>query len=303
MVLPRLLFLLAMLVVAASAALSDRAPSVRASLSRSSATVGDTIAYRIEVSAPEDVRVVMPAPGDRLGDFHVLGRRSLSGGAADVSTEEFVLGAYSPGEHAVPPLPVALVGPQGDTTRLVGDTLFVTVRSVLGEGDETLKDIKGPATAPGHALWPRLTLAAAALAGAVALLLLLRRRRRAPISVPAGPPVPAHVIALERLEKLLESRLLESGRIKEFYTELSDVVRTYVNHRFLLPGPELTTAELARRMEYLGLPQVFRRETNVLLEESDVVKFAKYKPEIEIALSTAKRARSLVREHVQGAES
>jgi len=96
----------------------------------------------------------------------------------------------------------------------------------------------------------------------------------------------------------LESRLLETGRFKDFYTELSDLLREYLGGRFLIQAPEMTTRELAVRLEYLGLPDGFRLETNVILEESDMVKFAKFKPDIEAAVAAAGKARSLVGENI-----
>jgi hypothetical protein len=297
-----LLTFLTTILAAAPVRAADAQPWAEFSLSKRTATVGDTLTYLVQVSVPGGGHAVFSPPGAAIGDFEVLGRRRrpdfcLESGGAMLS-EEILLATYSTGSRAVPPLPVTVVSADGDSTVLGGDTLFVAVNSVLGEGEQKLRDIKGPATISGSSHWPKVALAAAAAAVILVLLYLRRRRGRQWALSPAKPGSPPHVLALERLEALLESRLLETGRFKDFYTELSDLLREYLGGRFLIQASEMTTRELAVRLEYLGLPDGFRLETSVILEESDMVKFAKFKPDIEAAVTAAGNARNLVRENI-----
>ena len=113
------------------------------------------------------------------------------------------------------------------------------------------------------------------LALVAVLYRLINRRRR----VPAVAPRPVHEVALEALAKLHAARLLEAGRHEEFYVRLSDIVRTYLEARFHLRAPEMTTEEFlqaAQRDPQLTPPQ--RSLLGTFLSEADLVKFARYVP-------------------------
>jgi hypothetical protein len=289
--------LVASLVAAAPA---PAGPRMTTSASRTAITVGDTLTYRVQVVAAEGSTVLMPQRS-RLGDFEVLGLRrrpARSLGDGRVWTGEYLLATYATGERAVAPPPVLVVGSAGDTLALASDTTRVTVESVLAAGDQGLRDIKGPATIARRGLAPALVGVAAAAVAAFCIVLILRRRR-ALEAIPPGP-LSADVAAIERLDGLLAAGLLERGRLKEYYMGLSEALRRYLEDRYLVPAPEMTTAELAGRLEYLGLPQDIAGEACEILLESDMVKFAKYRPELETAFGAAERTRELILRSARG---
>lgn len=295
-----IVLLTAALLVPASACSGAAAPRLRTSATKTTISLGDTITYRVRVVAAESVKVTIPYPIAKLGDFEVLGSRTfpprpLGDGTASFG-RDYVLSVYTIGEHRIPPPRVTVEAADGDILRPPGDTTRVIVQSVLGDGEGALRDIKGLATSLPGALWPRLVLGGAVLVAAALIAASMIRRRRAPVGVPAAPMRPPHVEALEGLEDLLQAGLIERDRLKEFYTRLSDVLRIYLSRRYLIPAPEMTTAELAGRMEYLGLPEALRRGTFDILAESDMVKFARYKPRMERAFEAALEAKGLVRE-------
>jgi hypothetical protein len=291
--------LIAALAAASPAVAADESPHARFSLSKRAATIGDTLAYKMEVYHPEGARVLFPPHGKSVGDFDILHAKSFPDARGRegwrVAAQEWTLASYSTGVRAVPPTPVAVILADGDSVELSGDTLFVEVGGVLGEGGQALRDIKGPATVPGRSGWVKYAVGAAIAAALLLAIYLIRGRSRRWEFEAAPPHVAPHVAALQRLEALLGSRFLESGRFREFYTELSELFRLYLFQRFLIPAPEMTTRELAARLEYLGLPEDFRLEAGAVLEESDMVKFAKVEPGVEAALQAARRTETLVR--------
>ena len=137
-----------------------------------------------------------------------------------------------------------------------------------------------------------------AIAGAVALLvalvLLLRwlAKRRRHVAT-ATPPPPAHVIALGALDALRARRLVEKGAIKEYYSTLTDIVRAYLEGRYRVRAPEMTTEEFlvaSSRDGRLGADH--RQLLGNFLGESDLVKFARHLPstdDSERAYSAARR--------------
>jgi len=274
-----------------------RTGAVRTRTSKSIVTVGDTLTYHVDVIAPAGAGVLFGPPAPELGEFDVLRRvtrpkRELAEGMA-LWAEEYVVAVYSPGIHYIPPVEVSVVDSDGSIWPLVGDSVEVAVRSVLDEGETELRDIKGLVTRPGRGIRPWMIAGAAAVAAAIALW-LWRRRRPALVRAVMTPTIPPDAVALRRLDELMKAGLLESGGFKEFYTELSDILRGYISARHDLPAPEMTTTEIARAMEARGVPRAFRSDTCRILDESDVVKFANADPGVERAYKTAMSARSLI---------
>jgi hypothetical protein len=157
---------------------------------------------------------------------------------------------------------------------------------------ETLRDIKGLVPLPDHWWWMVLLLAVAA--AAVVAWLYLRRRRQME-TVPLGPPLSPYEIAVRDLQQLLDEKLMERGELDAFYTRLSDIVRRYLEGRFHLRAPERTTEEF--------LYEVSRDDTLVqehkdllgrFLQESDLVKFARFRPGLEDMRRAFEAARQFV---------
>ena len=93
-------------------------------------------------------------------------------------------------------------------------------------------------------------------------------------------------IALERLDKLLRSDMLDKGQVREFYFELTALLRTYIEGQFSLRAPEQTTEEfLAELRKSLAFnPQTARDLLRRFLEHGDMVKFAKLEPSRDEAI-------------------
>jgi len=92
---------------------------------------------------------------------------------------------------------------------------------------------------------------------------------------------PAHVIALEAYELLLKRRLPEEGQSKQFYHELSEIIRSYLGRRFGLSGLEMTSDELRSAAAQAQLSTEQGLLIDQFLTDSDLVKFADYSPSMK----------------------
>jgi len=105
------------------------------------------------------------------------------------------------------------------------------------------------------------------------------------------PALPPHIIALNQLDKIKENKPWQQGRTKEYHTELTDVIREYIEPVFGMKSMEMTSEEILYQLRamrkndkttYLGLQQI--------LQLADLVKFAKWNPlpdEHELSLKNA----------------
>jgi hypothetical protein len=122
--------------------------------------------------------------------------------------------------------------------------------------------------------------------GGVLLLLLIiwiiiRLIKHKPVFRKEKPAEPPHVRAIRELNELQHQKLWQNGRHKEYYTRLTDILREYLDGRYGVDAPEMTSEEILAALKRVGVSAKHFADLQRLLGESDLVKFAKYLPEQE----------------------
>lgn len=266
-------------------------------------TIGDPIVVTVRLTHPENVKVSEFDPERSLGDLALLDRRApepekLPDGRIR-ETRILRVARYETGPATIPSFEAVFTGPDGKEARVATPSAAVTVSSVLAEGDTGPADIKKPAEMPERVLWP-FAVAAAALALALGLWMWSRfRARRAQVAAPpepAAPPRPPHEIAYGEMQRLLASGLLEKGRIKEFYIELAEIMKRYLEARFGVDTFERTTSEILEALRLARLPVRGMTSTSEFFGACDMVKFARHLPASEETRATVERAYRLIDE-------
>lgn len=124
---------------------------------------------------------------------------------------------------------------------------------------------------PSWWYWVVIGMALIALGVAVALLY----KRNGPSLLPHKKVVPPHIIAMRRLENLRKMHLAESGNDKEYYTELTDILRQYLEGRFGIFAREMTSSQILEAVDMNTVTAPWHDRFAKMLETSDFVKFAK----------------------------
>lgn len=121
------------------------------------------------------------------------------------------------------------------------------------------------------------------LAGLLYLLIryLHKRGRHLSDIFKPAPPVPAHIVAIEALEKLHNEKLWQNNKHKLYYSELSDILRTYLAGRFDVGAMEMTTDEISEALRNVEIEQKEKMDLFSVLRDADLVKFAKATPDAE----------------------
>ncbi len=131
-----------------------------------------------------------------------------------------------------------------------------------------IRDIKGLAALPaGSEIWVWAVAVGALLLVGLAAWLLWRRKK----NKREQPETPAHETAKARLDEL--ERRPEMGP-REFYFQLTGVLRWYLEKRYSFPAMEMTTEELLPRLASLGMPLDLQRGVKELSRRADPVKYA-----------------------------
>ena len=207
------------------------------------------------------LRVRQPGRKDRAELYNIRG--------------SIVLAPFEEGTYHLPPIPVLRNGK--DT--LLFEALQMEVKTMpVDTATFQIHDIKGQLNYPltFRELLPWLG-ALFGLAGLVMILVYLVKRRRRKLSGEAKPKDPAYIIALRELDKWRGDRFWAPDKQKAFYSGITDALKNYMEDRFGIDAPEMTTAELFAALKQAeDLPEDLREETRAVFECADFVKFAKH---------------------------
>lgn len=271
-------------------------PAIETSVVPETVTVGSRFVYRVSVRTTPGVGVVFPQVLDTTGVVTSVTPAQVRSSGDTLWAAEFEGAAWEPGRHRLPPVAVTLLVP-GDSTRVVeASGPEVVVRSVLPANAEAVEP-RGPKDVWGGNWtvweWGLAALAAAALLG-LALYAGHRLRSRKP-AVPAVSLDPK-VVALSALATLEDkgAAWLVDGDAKAYYTQLSQILRYYLQALNPTWSPDLTTAELLLRLRLESVSGYHAFELADILGEADLVKFAPVRPLARDAVTLTERAREWV---------
>jgi hypothetical protein len=245
--------------------------------------VGDLIRVRADVTHPKGatLRTVVP---DSLEAFHVLDRLPVTPIADTLSSTGIVVARYNAGGAPIPPFTIFYTLPGDTTTKSVlTNPVPVTVSTVAVDTTQDIKDLQPPLSIPISlaeiVLYAGVVIALAGL-GYLGYRLWMKRKQTKPGEAYTSPPRAAHVIALEGLAIVRKKKLWQQGLIKQYYTEVTDVLRLYYENRYRLQALEETTDEIMAGLRRLRFPDDLLQETERILRRADLVKFAKLQPGI-----------------------
>lgn len=255
--------------------------SARATIDSTMYIVGDRINVHVDLRHSPGL-TLQPLVGDTLGPFAVLGQSGVQKVTDSTSHAEFVLAKYDSGDATVPPVPFMYFLP-GDTATRIAQTnpLHVTITTVPADTSQDIKDLRPvmgfPLAWEDVALYGGIAFLVAALAY-LGYRYWKKRKRTKGEDGYVPPPRPAHVIAIEELGALKAKKLWQAGHVKEYYSELTEILRRYFENRYSMPALEETTDEIMEGLRKLRPGAELLHSTETVLRTADLVKFAKHSP-------------------------
>lgn len=107
--------------------------------------------------------------------------------------------------------------------------------------------------------------------------------------------LPPHEIAFQKLESLKNEKLWQQGSIKKYQSELTFIVREYLENRYGIQALESTTDEIIDQLKEIEIEENLKIELRKMLQTADLVKFAKAEPPITIHNEVMEQAEHFVR--------
>lgn len=271
--------------------------TVSSQLDSASIQIGEQARLRLSVAQPTNLQVTVPILSDTITkgieivDIVKADTISLSDNRIQVNYD-YLITSFDSGFYFIPAYTYAAAG---DTLQTAPLGLSVTTVTVNPETDD-IKTIKPIMSAPFYwselFTWVGYVLLAFLVVGIIVLVLLkyVLKKKVPFIDQTPQPVIPPHIVALEKLEEIKVQKIWQCGDIKVFYTQVTDVLRVYLEGRFGINAMELTSDEImALVKKEPGLNEV-RAALKDLLTLADLVKFAKMVPlenENERSLLTA----------------
>ncbi|MBM4387608.1 MAG: hypothetical protein FJ088_07700 [Deltaproteobacteria bacterium] len=276
-------------------------PAITHDIEGKEIVVGEPFTFKFIIEYPEGHKFYFPDSPD-FGQFKMLSHDStLPAKKGDLLREEhaFALIPVRLGNGKIPEISVPYISKEGKPSYIPTPKVMIQVKGKIGdELNPQLKMPRAPFAYPVKnklLIWA-LTIATSLLVGgALACLayIYIGRRRRA--NLPPPPPRPAHIVAFEKIERLKEMRLIEKGKIREFFFHLSEIVREYFGNLLSFESLDMTTTELLAALEGRDLRELTKEEISDFMSTCDLVKFAKFTPHTDAANQMVERSVEIVR--------
>lgn len=258
--------------------------------------IGDPVPLTLTAIYPTNTVLILPEL-EREKEIVVLKQQSDITPYNEDHTRETItysLTSLRIGEHRIINTPIRYTeSGSAITNELPAPEIKLSVKSVLSNEHTTeLAELKAPQKLPGRIpLWLWIAVPVALAAFLVGRWIASRPKKE--MIKPTAPIIPPHLVALQALDGLIKQGLLENDECNAFYTELSMILRTYLDGRFHLNAPDSTTEEIVEEMSQS--PELSGVQRNILQEfmrQADMVKFAKGHPDrttMESAFNTTQR--------------
>ena len=259
---------------------------VSAAIDSTTLFIGDQTDLHLRATCEVGEQVQMPLLNDNLiPGIEIVGRTiidttQLKDGRVQYD-QYMTLTSFEDSLFYIAPLPFVS---SGDTVWSESLMLNVVQPFEMDSTDMAITDIKGIYRAPiwwwGILRWVLLALAIAGVGvGGYYLITYLQSRmgKHEEDTLPAEPLRPAEEVALEKLDTIREQKIWQTGQVKEYHTQLTDVVREYIARRFEVSSTEQTSDETLRAMRpLLNDKKELFEQLRKMLTLADLVKFAKW---------------------------
>lgn len=269
---------------------------VSASIDSTTLMLGDQTDLHLQVTHDATEQVEMPVFGETLQegieivDRTIVDSLTLPDGRLQLN-QYLTLTSFKDSLFSIDPIAVV----SGEDTFWTDPLALNIVQPFEVDTTLAITDIKDIERAPiwwwGIIRWILLAIGLAGLAVGGWYAWQWYQKNRKPEEEEISPELlrPADEVALEKLDAIKAQKIWKDGKVKEYQTELTDVVREYIGRRFDVQSTEKTSDETLRAMKPLIDKDLFSKLSK-MLQLADLVKFAKWHTtpdENESALTTA----------------
>jgi len=258
--------------------------SFKASIDSTALLIGQQSMMHLEVSGPATLKYTFPVFQENA---LVKGIEVLQAGPLDTLEmsnnlirikKDYIITSFDSGLYYIPPVKILAGLDSIESNEMV---LKIGTYSV-DTAKVKIFDIKGVQKAPFVLSDYFLTLLLFFFIWVLALLIiwfiLKKKYGKEKEILTAEQMLPPHIVAIMELDRLKSEKIWKIGKNKEYYTNLSDILRKYVQRRFMINALEMTTDEILILFKRDKSTQSVYQNLRQILQLADLVKFAKIQP-------------------------
>lgn len=257
--------------------------SIDAGPGKNSIQLGEKVHYKITIEKASSVNIQLPVLENYLDpSIEILSENKLDTASIDETTikltKEYILTSFDSGLFYIQSYPLVFTINKHTDSLLVEENYLEVMPFYIDELQGELADIKSISEIglPVKRIIMWLALFVLALALVIVVRYYIKQRNNGKQVLFYKPPRPAYEIAEEELDKLKRKKLWQHNKLKEFYSELTAIIRIYIENQFGIKALEQTTAEILNSAKQSKL---FDNDTMAILSrmllQADLVKFAK----------------------------
>jgi len=278
--------------------------SVSAATDTNSYKVGDYIKYQIEIKHDKLISVNMPAVKDSIKVLDYIETLPAVKNEVDnqiVERYTYVFSKYDSANVTIPPVTIEYYLGRTTSKKLIKtNSVSITIRTLPVNAQEDIRDVKNPLKLPLN--WLLILAITVIILLLLALLYYLYRRYRKKKELKENIiteiKIPPHEIALTGLHELEDKKLWQNGFVKQFHSEVTEIVRQYFEGRFNFRALEMTSSEILAVLSYKEEGKKIVQFSDNFFSNADLVKFAKFEPMPKVNDEMMKQAYEIVNQTI-----
>ena len=259
--------------------------TVDASIDSLQLLIGEQAKVKLEISMDAKQKLQLPflrdtlVKGVEILDIAKPDTQMLNDGKRMLIKQEYTITSFDSALYYLPPFEVMVNGEPYRSKALAVKVYSIPVDTLHPEqffGPKTVREVPITWDDVSAIVW--LTLLMLALGG-LAYYLFVRYKDNKPIikKIKIEPKLPPHQQALKEIECIKGDKTLRTADPKTYYTELTDVLRTYMEERFGFNAMEMTSSEIIDKLQEINDKESIK-DLMYLFQTADLVKFAKHSP-------------------------
>ncbi len=258
---------------------------VKATTDTNQIRIGEQFRLNLSATFSPGTKIGFPMLPDTFNHFEVVSKTGIdtattAGSGRLTLMQQLMVTAFDTGFFVIPPFPFSVTGSDGNSDTLLTEAMLMTVRTVVVDTTKDIRAIKNIVEVPFP--WQEYLVYILLLWIVAAIILFVynkffRKKKQLEV-VSKVPDRPAHEIALEGLRKIEEAKLWQQGFTKKYYSQVTDVIRQYIERRFSTNAMEQTTDEILNYFSKATTREEENEKLGFMLRLADMVKFAKAQP-------------------------
>ncbi len=275
----------------------------KAQLDTTQIYVGDQIKLTFSINPKIGKEIIFPQLDDKITDgIEIIERYPTDTSAYGELVQSYTITSFEDSVFNISPFSFVVDNDTLKTNPLILKVGYLQPDSAMIARIDTtqaipLLDIKNQEDTPWSFaefwfLYGTLVLIAAGISVIISLVIFLlkKRKKNMPTDEKPIPKIPPHIIATEKLAELKAKNLWQQDKYKEYHTELTEILRQYLELQFSIPAMEYTADEILQSVRRAPMNKDAKLLLDNIFPLADLVKFAKLKPlahENDLALQQA----------------